>query len=406
MSRNKITYRFEQPVLPAPEAPPSGRLSAETADAEDGHVIPLFREDVAGRRYVPRLNEAEADRIERLILESTHAWPPDDSGTEGDGTGGEPGLPETVLYRRNRSRRRKDGAALLMSGLGAILTGVLIGSFVFQFFRGEPDAPVVPVAENGSALPGISEPDWTEGAGPDLLPWTGEGTDFGETGRTDAWSRLPEQTYYVVQHGVFSSQDGADAAAGQLREKGWAGAVDGQRFAVYAGIADDRDDALLIARQLEAEQLEVFIKPFVLPAATLPGDVTETFAAYVAESRSFMDLVLDVSLLHLYEAAPGAMADGRWEELKEAHRRLTERTNVLPDMAGSAAQRAVQAMNRSADSAMAAMEQYAKKPSAAYLWQAQSALLDHLIAQKQLLDMLVRDEPPGTGTETPAGHPA
>jgi stage II sporulation protein B len=428
MDKGRITWRFdgEEPQAYAKPVPARPSSPGKPAVQEHGSVIPLFPEDLDGfLRPVPAARgrderKEEADRIERLILESGtaagKARERDAAGEAGPGVeGDEPvTLPDVAVYRRVRQPGIRGWPTLLLSGIGAILTGLLLGSFVFHFFRGEPVPAALPpgsAAEHAAAeaagdpLGERSIPGETDGA----LPSSGaDERDAGIPG--GGVYRLPEKTYYVVQNGVFSSREGADAAAALLRDKGYAGAVEeGDKLAVYAGMADDRDDALLIARQLEAQKLDIFIKPVGLPAIDIPAGAwpgAETLAAYLAESRKLMDLVMDVSLGHLNESTPGSLTEGERADLKEAHRRWTEAASGLPEFSAAEAQNAVRSIGRAAGNAMAAMEQYGKTPSSAYLWQAQTALLDHLVAQKRVLEWLATDGSPGAGTLLPAGHPA
>lgn len=411
MSKTKITFRIGEPEPgesrePIILLPPGERVNRE----DQAVVIPLFREDVAesGRFIRKSPYEEETDRIERLIRESGRTSAgfepavgnppisgPDDEPRLQEAFEGVPFLEEPVareapVYRRVQSRAGKGGISLLLSGLGAILTGLLLGSIIFDYFRGEPDM-AAPLA-GGEGRPQTEAAPFRESesaeTGGDLAPQAGESGTEGAAGW--AWLPLPEKTYYVVQNGVFSTKEGAAEAVGQLREKGLAGAVeDGEKLAVYAGIAEDRDDALLIAQQLKAEQMEIFIKPYVLPELTLPSDGTPDGSAlldYVTESRTLMGEMMEITLRHLNEADPKAIPDDRWQKVKAAHQRWTEAANRLPSLADDGANAAIGDMNRAVASAMSALEQYGKKPAAAYLWQAQSAMMEHAIAQKKWLD--------------------
>jgi len=426
MTKGRITYRFVRPEPPdGPEKPPVLRPPGSSPSAPpESAVIPLFRgdEDEALRSAAGRSAwEEEADRIERLILESGSARGLTEPGAGGDAGGGEPeaftgpARADSVVYRRVPNRAKRTAVSLLMSGLGAVLTGVLLGSFVIQFFRAAPvpsapPAGVGPAQENaGLADPlagqrpapaGGDGPDRPEGTGPD-----GAGP-AGETARLLVL--VPERTYYVVQNGVFSTREGAEAAAELLRDKGYAGAVveDG-KLAVFAGMADDRDDALLIARRLEADDLEVYIKPVVLPAldASAGGIAgSEAVLHHAAESRKLMDLVLDVVLGCMNGAQSAGMPEAAWRELQEAHRIWTERAQGGMAAEGDGgAESAVRAADRAVAHAMAAFERYAKDPSEAYLWQVQTALLEHLAAQMQIADLLSLHAAPGAVPAEPAG---
>lgn len=434
MNKAKMTYRFEHQVQPVQSDPASAKQRQDTNPSDrdaEGNIIPLFREDFpAGTdKRIPRDNrETEADRIERMIRSSgsvrqgtgagrgepdgDDASVPDRGGMqvyEGIDFVEETDAPGYVTYRRSQTHHKKDGASLVLSGIGAILTGILIGTLIFSFFRGDAGFPAAS-SESGNGLVDGSLIDVTAG-GDQVGGETGMSPEDGtvSVGMIDpdaVLHQLPEHVYYVVQNGVFRSRAGADTAADQLRDKGLAGAVEeGDIVAVYAGMAGDRDDALLVAQQLQAEQMEMFIKPYVLPEISLPvdsGAVDTALLAYVAEGRKLADGMLAMTLRHMGKSSPEAIPDGHWQELKAAHQRWTAAANQLPDLAEDRLAAASQAMDRAMAGAMAAMEQYAKSPSETYLWQVQSALLDHLIAQKRMLELLLAT----TGEVTPGGHPA
>lgn len=433
MNKAKLTYRIDHRVKPErPEPAPVQMPSGETAPGGEAgrNIIPLFREDFSAGPDMPvshAVRETEADRIERLIRSSEslrHGAGEGRGEPDADDNGGldrngldaraeidfaeETDTPALVTYRRLQTRKKKDGATLVLSGIGAILTGILIGSFVFSFFRGNTDLPATaPETVLGSAEGASSgeTPDWPPGFEAGTFPDNGT-PSAGMTGPEAAVQQLPEQMYYVVQNGVFRSREGADTAADQLRDKGLAGAVEeGDILAVYAGMALDRDDALLIAQQLQAEKLELFIKPVVLPEISLPSGsdaATVALLACLADGRMLADLMLEASLRHLGKTTPEPIPDGHWQTLKAAHQQWTEAANRVPDLAEDQMAAASQAMNRAMAGGMAAMEQYAKSPSEAYMWQVQSAMLEYLIAQKQMLALLVAK----AGALMPNAHPA
>ena len=433
MMKGRITYRFVQPDATDADAsraadgrmwlPVSRPPGEEPSGSSNAAVIPLFPEDGSGdcgfgTGHAAR--EDEADRIERLILESGAGRGRLAADDFRDGDFGEarderePARPEHAVYRRVQHRPATRNAwLLLMSGLGAVLTGILLGSFVIQLFRGAPPPPLLPAAgeagtEREAGFAGHGGTGRTNGW-PDRADAGGEAGTEGEGTSPDGDAAplpvfLPERTYYVVQHGVFSSPEGAAAAADLLRDSGYAGAVeDDGKLAVYAGMAPGRDEALVIARRLEAKRLDVYIKPVVLPALDAasggwPG--AGDALAHAAESRLLMDLVLDVTIECLKGPETGLPED-RWRELREAHRNWTER--ALAAEAGSAPESDVRAVNRAVASAMAALERYAKEPAEAYMWQVQTALLEHLIAQKQMAVSLSASAQPGSRTAEPAG---
>lgn len=396
MSKARITYRFDQETpAAAPDKGDFGEASAE--DTRQWTSGPLYRQDDEYMRDYGAWKspyDAEADRIEQLIRQSgaereADAWTRD--GEERDDfrpraayTRVLPQYEETGRTTYRKKARPSSWLAMSVSLAGAIVTGVILGVFILSMFRGEapPDAGQ-PGPVSGDALageetavdPGVSGLDGAL-AGDGMQPLA---------------LNLPEQTYYFVQFGVFAGREGADAALEQLKAKGLAGAVlSGERHAVFAAAAASRDDALLLSHHLQSEQLEVFIKPFVLPAVgTLlwqsSGVSGEQLAAYAADSRLLAGLVLSVTALGVNEAAASSLAGDALAELKGQHQQWLEQANALAGAAPADKAQLLEQMNTAMNSAVANLEQYEKKPDHTYLWQAQAQAAQALIAQQRLL---------------------
>jgi len=389
MSKARITYRFDQ----------------RREEMSPGNVIPLYQEDAGygtqeNETWKSPLNE-ETYRIERMIRQAETERKP--SRVQEDERGipvyytadhaeesleqvpfyEEPAL-SMPIYRRVRRQRNWFGFASAVAG--AILTGVVLGMFVLSMFQGDPSL------ESEFA----PESDWLDPLGngttdasaigddravlkPDLLNVVGS-----------AHVQLPEKTYYFVQNGVFSSENGAVQAASKLKEKGLAGAVEnGEKLSVFAGAAEDRDDALLISQQLQNEGLEVYIKPYVLPAVTRLNwseSEAEHLQTYIVKSRDLVDMLISASLQHLSELSPTALPVEQMARLRTDHQEWTKAANQAYATAPEAGQSSIAAMNTSINSAIVTLEQYNKKPSNSYLWQVQTAATEHLIQQKQLLE--------------------
>ena len=103
---------------------------------------------------------------------------------------------------------------------------------------------------------------------------------------------------YILQFGVFSTLEGAQAAQNQLRQLGIASAYEArEKHVVYAGLTPDRNSALLLSNQLSSLDLETYVKPYERPAiqAIQWGDSeAEHVQAYFTDGA---DLARMVSLL-------------------------------------------------------------------------------------------------------------
>ena len=411
MSKARITYRFDRDTgNPAVEDTASHPVVRQEQQAT-GKIIPLYQEDIGfgARDYGAWKSpfDEETDRIEMLIRgaeaeprtvravrEVEQQRPLYYTSDDADDTFQripfyeEPAPTAPVTYRR--AKKRMNWFGMTSSVAGAILTGVVLGMFVLSIFRGDPAAEGNSAAD--SELPPLTaEVEELEAADADsaVTDDPAAANDLPSlVGVADV--QLAEHTYYLVQNGVFSSSEGAELAADQLKEKGLAGAVEsGDKLSVFAGAATERDDALLISHHLQNEGLEVYIKPYVLPAVTQLSwsqDGSDALQDYLALSRKLIDEIISVSLQHLNEATPTVIAEEQMKAIKADHQQWTAAANTVISEAPEQMKPLLQGMNTSINSAVVTMEQYNKKPSSVYMWQIQTSATEHVIGQKKLLD--------------------
>ena len=403
MGKARITYRFDRET---PSAAPDKGDFDEASAAEDTRQwasSPLYRQDDEYMRDYGAWKspyDAEADRIEQLIR---HSGAEREADARTDEEHDRVDARAQVAYMRDLPRYTEAGGAtyrkkarpsswvaMSASLAGAILTGVILGAFILSMFRGEapPDTGQSGSLNGVAATSGEEAPVDSAGEFTDGVAVVGAGVGDGLQSLT---LNLPEQTYYFVQFGVFAGREGADTALEQLKAKGLAGAVaSSDRYAVFAAAAATRDDALLLSHHLQSEQLEVFIKPFVLPAvgtllwqsSSISG---EQLAAYAAESRALAGLVLSATALGVNEAAASSLAGDALAALKRQHQQWLERANALVGSAPAEKSPLLERLNTALNSAVANLEQFEKKPDSTYLWQAQAQAAEALIAQQQLL---------------------
>ncbi|TLS53523.1 SPOR domain-containing protein [Paenibacillus antri] len=405
----------ERPMPPSP--PPARRIDAEypydygawndTSSAEADELERLIRETDAyepepeperprgrsgerGRAAPPRYSPEEARRLyERLSRDEE----------EVDGEAGYwPGVsePPPRAARASAMRRRtQDGPAwwkVAASVVGAIATGVLFGSFVLNFFVGDPPSTALPgVGESGAAQ--------QEGAGAPADGAPAEGTDAGETPATSdaggvvetatADVQLPERRMFLLQNGKFETLEAARTLAADMKSKGLAATIEeGDGFFVYAGVSSDRDSALRAGVKLQAQGVEVYVKPYELPKVAQvrwADGSAEALGDYVTKGSDMVRIIGDLTMVHLEGDAPVAPEKATLEKLQSEHLALSKLSSPAAAGLPADAQPMLKRMDDAVRNAIVAVEEYAAHPDHAYLWSAQSALMDYVIAEKQLL---------------------
>ncbi len=398
MSKARITYRFDQRINQPPLEENRAQPVPPALEREAGKVIPLYQED-------------ETTRIERLIRSSQADQSKHADHAAGRGSplqadenqeAGAPlyytaseaeqvfqhlpfyeDTPAAVSFVR-KARHKGNWLGLMSAVTGAVLTGLLLGMFVLSLFQ-----------ERGNLLPVTSESDPILQSVKVPVDTLSDNIESPGDEGNEPLGIQPVSvsgiggSYYLVQNGVFSSQEGAELAATQLKDSGFAGAIEKQeQWIVYAGAAQDRDDALLISEHMREEGLEVFIKPFELPAGrtfTWVSSEPDLLQRYLSAGQQLVDQLIAVSVPHLHQASPKPLGDEQIAALQSSHQTWTTEVNQLA-MTGSDLEKVlIQGMNTALNSGMKSIEQYQKKPSTAYMWQVQSSAAEYLIQVKQFM---------------------
>lgn len=355
--------------------------------------------------------ENESDRLEKVIRETglvaedeENEWPERSRrrriGTSWDDED-EFAETETGFWQPQTERRRygrakvaaTEGTAwwkIAASVVGAVATGVVFGSFALSMFTS-------PSGDGASQMEGVLQAN-QPGLAPELSHGAAAGTAIADPDALAesalASVQLPERRMFLLQNGVFDSIEGARTLAEAMKAKGLAATIEeGENFTVFAGVSSDRDAALRASRLLQTSGIEVYIKPFELPAVqqvrwTAAEGTAEPLAVYLQEGSGLVQMIGDVTLVHLDGEAPVAPEPSTIEAVKGAHRALTEASPSAEGGLPADAQPVVKRMDDAARTAVVALEEYAAHPDHAYLWSAQSALMDYIIAEKQLLTMI------------------
>lgn len=293
----------------------------------------------------------------------------------------------TTLVRDSKRRWAK----LFLSVSGAMVTGVFFGLFVLSLFNGggslldnTPNTldPLIPVNQP-------TEIDVTEQL--NTLP----GVVLDHEGGTDVITiNVPSKEFYVLQNGLFSSQEGAQAAMQQLADQGYAGTSEQlDHFYVYAGIATHRDDALVLSHQLQQQDFETYIKTVTIPGASSIAwnnanqDVdVEQIENYFIQGHRIVDIISNLAVIQLQQDSAMAIDQNAMTALMESHQAWVTLSSLINEGVPEAYKPTVQKANTALNTTVLLLEAYRKNPSFAYLWQAQAALVDYVIQQKALLE--------------------
>ncbi|MEW9700142.1 SPOR domain-containing protein [Paenibacillus sp. SI8] len=446
MSKARITYRFDQ--NDQPEASRKARDAVDSEDKviplyqEEFEVTETllkeneFSEEVtsvekAERQQVESLFEShalntfttdfgswtssietEGERVERIIRESqaTREHPVERrQSQEPERSGPAPQVDQDdwttwtakgpYVEPGTGARYAKSSGApwirIATSVAGAVITGVAFGFFVLSMFttdreQGEKTAVASPNAQiaapsKATAGTAVTVTDAPKPAATEQSP------ENPSTAAGITQVQIPAKTYAFLQNGVFSTLSSAQTAQDSLKKKGLASALEGsEKLTVFVGVASSRDEALALSQQLQVQDksLEVYIKNMDIPAVSgirWSGKKPEAVGPLITEGDKLIRTISGITVVHLAEPKPTALAESSLQAIRTSHQSLTALSSSVNEGLNDETKPFVQTMTKALNGAVQSMEEYKKAPSIAMLWQAQSAMMQYIIAQKELL---------------------
>ncbi|WP_337099542.1 SPOR domain-containing protein [Paenibacillus sp. YIM B09110] len=281
---------------------------------------------------------------------------------------------------------------VFLSVAGALATGALFGYLLLSLFTGSPVIPGGDKASDGKQPAavgtdadqpaiggvGVSDPDSDP---KEMLPDEGDPVTDGPMA---ALTGL-EQTYYLLQFGVFSNTEGRDTALAQLKDKGLAAASLATKddYRVFAGIAGNKVQATALRAAMT--DTELFVKALTVSApAEIPFDGDAAGAQLFFErTKEVVQMLDDLALAQLEQPALSPLSDAASDAWENNYQLWKQSIPVMQKGTKSAEHLAfLDSIVTALDNAAKAMLEYDKKPSAAHLWSAQSSLMAAVIAQK------------------------
>ncbi|MBJ6362921.1 SPOR domain-containing protein [Paenibacillus sp. GCM10012307] len=265
-----------------------------------------------------------------------------------------------------------------VSVTGAIATGALFGYLILSLFAGQNawqnnEAKILAVSDPPTpvAPPSVNRPASVIG-GPENAE--------NETPKTAVQLNRPETNYYILQYGVFSSQEGMQTALSQLDQRGVAAASSSvDKYRVYAGIASGKAEAAKLAELLDG--LNVYISRLTVPALTevaFQGD-SALLENFLLETDQLISTFSSVTNEQLQKEQPQRFDGSPW---KTIHQKWTGLAAKLKQQLPENGKKSFEQMVQSLQTIAAALGEFDKNPARSYMWTAQSELMEAVLAQK------------------------
>lgn len=277
---------------------------------------------------------------------------------------------------------------------GAVVTGIAFGFFVLSMFSSDRDANETTSTKNTITVPSPN----VQAAAPTSKTPTGatkteqaSAIPAAASASTVTPVLIPAKTFTFLQNGVFSTLQGAQAMQDTLKKKGLATALEStDKLTVFVGFAKSKDDATALRQEVQSadKTIEVFMKNVDFPATTgirWGGSKPESVPSFIAEGDKLVNTISGLTLVHLAETKSTPIAEASLQTIRSFHQLLTTLSAALNEGLSDDTKPIVQKMTTSLNSAVQSMDEYKKSPSKAMLWQAQSSMMQYIIAQKELL---------------------
>ncbi|QMV43805.1 SPOR domain-containing protein [Cohnella cholangitidis] len=420
----RMTIRFEPPVKPKGSAKPTLRtveLDAEKAEPVTEEVLTAwnspYQDDIHALEEIIRrtepAKESDYPTVQSLvpsvpIIDNPIARKPEyfrreitidetseDIWSRETPEFGQEDLRHAEWYSRTPNVREENPSwgRVFLSVAAAVGTGALFGYMVLSLFTGEPlfpgksgTAAQLPVQASssqtdtpGSAPPVSREPEQSDvpsAATPVAEENAGNSVNASNT-------ELKTDVYYMLQYGVFQSEESMETAVKQLQEKGLAHASEtSDGYRVYVGTARSRDEAELLAAQMP--DTEIYIKPIggdeqSVPATTLSEEDVE----FMNASAGMIRKLAQISAIGLQDKLPQRLGEADLDSLENSRRAWVETIPAADKLNGKTAEDA-EAIVKGIQSAMLSMTEFNRKPSRYHLWNVQSSVMAALLADRHM----------------------
>jgi len=364
-------------------------------------AVPAPAEEL--RSSAPYARE-QAHRLKPASRRGEEAWPHPadlweaeaDGRHEADGRSGEAQEEAGAPYGlRNEFRFRDDRPSwwrVIASVGGAILTGGLFGYMLLSLFAGESLLPSGNRMEGGAgdALAAMAPADADHPSAPaQSASGNAASKEGNHSGASPAPAsvlpakEVPAFTAYMLQYGVFRSEDSMKEALAALNRQGVAAAADTTNgFRVFAGAAPTREDAERLATQLEGTQ--VYIKPVENVKLTFDGAAAEPdLPAFLEKSAALYMKLIGLTSKALMDAQPAAFGDGDVRTI-ETLRQAWSKTAAAAGSWNTEIREPAQSAAGHLNEALKSFGEYNRKPDRALLWSIQSSVISAALADRQL----------------------
>ncbi|WP_442603471.1 hypothetical protein [Paenibacillus sp. KN14-4R] len=283
---------------------------------------------------------------------------------------------------------------------GAVVTGAAFGFFILTMLMGDGSKQESKSVESISTLGQVST--ITPNPGTLLKPTEGTAGEKStvkseDTGATKSAAsstnekvtavpvKIEARSYVLLQHGIFSSAASLKSDVDSLKSKGILPATEeGDKSTVFAGIAASKAESQRLTKVFKDKKIDVYAKMIDLPALTQmkwTGAKPDQVGNMLNTGSKLMVTLSGIIMPHIEETRLTTIDAATINALKAAEQAWLTSAASLKD-GDTSSMTYVQNMTKSLTAAIGALEAYVTKPATAQLWQAQSAMMQYVLAEK------------------------
>ncbi|MBS7529241.1 SPOR domain-containing protein [Hazenella sp. IB182353] len=267
--------------------------------------------------------------------------------------------------KKNQASRKTAFKQLMLSIIGALLIGTIMGFSVLKLFFSDRTGSSVTIDTH--------------------LPQT---TTKQIASKNIVW---PSLNAVLLQAGSFSEKEGAEKMLQIYKQKGVQAVMSKQApYRIYLGIAPDREQALLLSNSYQAKGIQVYMKTLNTPSKQMevPHIDTELNTEGI---KNGLELFHQLSTASTSFFKPGTNQretfthDGEWNKMHQSF--LTTMNQMKPNISSNM-KPLLEEMIRAFDQVMLDVKEAQKKPSAEMTAKLQESLIYYALSYESLINQI------------------
>ena len=286
--------------------------------------------------------------------------------------------------RTGMGRKDKRIRSVVVSVVGAVLLGTLMGGLIMSLFSSEdPDLSTRSIDSHLRRAPDDAEQSKSRI----------EGEKSGAKKKQSPQTlQLPVLQAVLVQGGNFKEREGALKTVRKYRSEGWAAVTTRDPpYRIYRGVGLDREGSRKLTDVLEEKDAKTYAKEVQFGAQSVPlTSIPEgkSLITWLNHGHQVFRLLGEKSAEGLAPGEKGVSLEPVWSEVLEHYNHLVQTAPQLEKGIPAKAKPQLVQMVRGMDQVVQSGQTNPKQPESAMLWQMQEGLIRYALAYEKFVEAL------------------